>query len=557
MTKYLNRPSLFCIAAIFININCHSGSKTAADSAAILNEASKGPDTNKVAANTLPELNVDRSANTVPLKNMFGINAYEWNFLENPGSPADRKHIYEDNMKLVDVFSSMRHYLNWNRLETTKGNYTFNPTSNGGWNEDIIYQRCKQDGILVLADLKNIPEWLQKTYPASSRDDDNAPVPYGQSLNDPASYTDQARMAFQLAARYGYNKNIDRSLVKVDESKRYPGDIPNAPIIGMGVLKYIECGNERDKWWGGDETRQTSEQYAANLSAFYDGNMGKLGPGVGVKTADPGMQVVMGGLATADYKLVQKIIDWCKTNRGYKKDGSINLCFDVLNFHLYANNGDVRVQKKPTTGIAPELSVSAAVAKDFVNLANSLPQKPEVWVTETGYDINQESYQRAESIGSKTVLANQADWILRTSLLYIRYGIKRVFYYQLFDDHAGGTTQYATSGLAEGIRRRPAADYILQTTKLMGNYNYIKTISVDPLVDQYRLGHKTMYVLTIPDENGRKANYSLDLGSAKKAIIHTLKIGADVMDSRQVDAVNGKVSVEVTETPVFVEGITR
>jgi len=555
MTKYLNRPALLFIAAIFINTNCHSGSKSAADGAAILNEASKGPDTNKVATNALPELNADHSANTVPLKNMFGINAYEWNFLENPGSPGDRKHIYEDNMKLVDVFSSMRHYLNWNRLETTKGNYTFNPTNNGGWNEDIIYQRCKQDGILVLADLKNIPEWLQKTYPASSRDDDNAPVPYGQNLNDPASYADQARMAFQLTARYGYNKNIDKSLVKVDGSKRYPGDTPNAPVIGMGVLKYIECGNERDKWWGGDETHQTPEQYAANLSAFYDGNMGKLGPGVGVKAADPGMQVVMGGLATADYHLVQKVIDWCKTNRGYKKDGSINLCFDVLNFHLYSNNGDVRVQKKPTTGIAPELSVSAAVAKEFVSLANSLPQKPEVWVTETGYDINPESYQRAESIGSKTVLANQADWILRTSLLYIRYGIKRVFYYQLFDDHAGGTTQYATSGLAEGIKRRPAADYILQATKLMGDYNYIKTISADPLVDQYKLGNKTMYVLTIPDETGRKANYNLDLSGSKKAIIHTLKIGADVMDSRQVDVVNGKVSIEVTETPVFVEAL--
>lgn len=553
--KFFYRPLLIIISTIFFNTNCRPGSKPVAESVAILNKAPKGPDTNKVAADNKPEINADHTGNTVPLKNMFGINAYEWNFLENPANSSDRKHIYEDNMKLVKVFSAMRHYLNWNRLETTKGNYTFNPTNNGGWNEDIIYQRCKQDGILVLADLKNIPEWLQKTYPASSRDDDNAPAPYGQSLNDPASYADQARMAFQLAARYGYNKNIDKSLVKVDGRKRWPGDIPNEPLIGMGLLKYIECGNERDKWWGGDETHQTPEQYAANLSAFYDGNMGKLGPGIGVKTADPTMQVVMGGLATADYKLVQKVIDWCKINRGYKKDGSVNLCFDVLNFHLYSNNGDVRIQKKPTTGIAPELSVSPGVAKKFVSLANSLPQRPEVWVTETGYDINPGSYQRAESVGSKTVMANHADWILRTSLLYIRYGVKRVFFYQLFDDHAGGSTQYATSGLAEGIKRRPAADYILQTTKLMGDYNYIKTISSDPLIDQYKLSNKTMYILTIPDETGRKSTYTLDLGTAKKAIIHNLKIGADVMDNRQVNTINGKLTVEVTETPVFVEGI--
>lgn len=553
--KYFDKPAAILITIVLFNINCRSSSKATVDSVEYLNKAARSPDTNKIDAKNQPKLNIDHSSNTVPLKNMFGINGYEWNFLENPGSPNDRKHIYEDNMALVKTFSGMRHYLNWNRLETTKGNYTFNPTNNGSWNEDIIYQRCKQDGILVLADLKNIPDWLQNTYPASSRDNDNAPVPYGQSLNDPASYADQARMAFQLAARYGYNKNIDKSLIKVDTRKRWNGDTPNEPLVGMGLLKYIECGNERDRWWGGDETHQTAEQYAANMSAFYDGNMGKLGQGVGVKAADPGMQVVMGGLATADVKFVQRMIDWCRTNRGLKADGSVNLCFDVINYHLYSNNGDVRKQKKATTGIAPELSISGEVANQFVKLANSLPGHPEVWVTETGYDINQESYQKAESIGLKTVLANQADWILRTSLLYIRYGVKRVFFYQLFDDHAGGTSQYATSGLAEGIKRRPAADYILQTTRLMGNYNYIKTISNDPLVDQYKLGNKTMYVLTIPDETNRKASYTLDLGGAKKANIHSLKIGADVMDGKQVNTLNGKVTIEVSETPMFVEGV--
>jgi len=75
------------------------------------------------------------------------------------------------------------------------------------------------------------------------------------------------------------------------------------------------------------------------------------------------------------------------------------------------------------------------------------------------------------------------------------------------------------------------------------------------LVDQYKLGNKTMYVLTIPDETNRKASYTLDLGGAKKANIHSLKIGADVMDSKQVSTTNGKITLEVTETPVFIEGI--
>ncbi len=188
-------------------------------------------------------------------------------------------------------------------------------------------------------------------------------------------------------------------------------------------------------------------------------------------------------------------------------------------------------------------------------LANSVQQHPEVWVTETGYDINQGSYQKAKPIGKKTVLANQGERLLRTSLFYIRNGIKKVFFYQLFDDHANGTTQYATSGLAESIKRRPAADYILQTTRLMGDYVYKKTINKDPLVDDYQSGKKTIYVLLVPDETGRTGNYILDLGKAAKALIYNLKTGSDIMDKKQVTLENSKLKIKVTETPVFVEAL--
>ena len=550
------RPAIYFTFNILFIVNCRSGANSglSAENAAFKAISSVNPDTTRIDPINQPPVNVIRGGSPTPLKNMFGINSYEWNFLENPGSPNDRKHIYEDNMSLIKSFSAVRHYLNWDRIESIKGDYTFNPAFNGSWNYDVIYQRCKQDSILVLVDLKNMPLWMVSTYPASSRDNENSPTPYGQSLDYPDSYADQARTAFQFAARYGYNTGVNKALVKLNTTKRWKDDVPNEIKIGMGLIRYIECGNERDRWWGADETHQTPEQYAANMSAFYDGNMGKLGPDAGVKTADPAMQVVMGGLASADITYIQRMVNWCKKHRGYKKDGSVNLCFDVINYHLYSNDGDVRTHKRATTGIAPELSNAGSIANAFVKLANSLPQHPEVWVTETGYDINQESYQKAEPIGKKTVLEDQADWILRSSLLYIRYGVKRLFFYQLFDDHANGTTQYATSGLAEGIKRRPAADYILQTNKLMGSYTYVKTISRDPLVDQYKLGDKTMYILTIPDETGRTGNYTLNLGTVK-ANIYNLKIGADTMSKKQVNTVNGKLKINMSETPVFVEGV--
>lgn len=492
-----------------------------------------------------------RRASSPPLKNMFGINSYEWNFLENPDTPNDHSHIYETNMAIIKSFTAVRHYMNWNKLENTPGDYTYNPTNNGSWYYDVMYERCKRDSILVLADLKNLPVWMMNTYPADERDDENVPAPYGADRSKPASYLVQARTAFQFAARYGSNKQIDPELVKVDTRPRWTNDVPNTVKIGLGYISYMECNNEPDRWWKGDKAMQTPEEYAANLSAFYDGHKHTMGPGAGAKTADPKMMVVMGGLASADVNYVRRIVAWCKKNRGLRPDGTVDVCFDVINYHLYANNGSVFTRQRASTGVAPELTELGRVADGFKHLADSL--KAPVWVTETGYDLNTESYQHAPEIGSKSALLTQADWILRTSLLYMRHGVQRLFFYQLFDAEAGSPGQYMTSGLAESPKRRPAADYILETNKLMGKYQYVGTINADPLVDKYRSGKSIIYVLTVPDQKGRTADYTLLVGNHSKVNVYSLKPGADRMDSKAVKIADGKLKIKVTETPQFVE----
>lgn len=491
-----------------------------------------------------------------PIKNMFGINCYEWNILQDPNNLNDVSKPYEPKMDIIKTFSGIRHYLDWSKIEPKQGSYTFNPASDGSWNYDAMYQRCKDDSIMVLTCLKTCPQWLVDTYPVNQRDNENAPLPYGWDRDDPASYISQAKAAFQFAARYGCNRNVDSKLVSVSTKPRWTGDPVNEPKMGIGLVHYIECDNERDKWWKGKQAQQSAEEYAANMSAFYDGDKGRMGKNAGVKTADPTMQVVMGGLAKADVKYVADMIAWCKEHRGYRRDGSVDLCFDVINFHYYPNDSQQHSDKQATRGIAPELSDAGKVADDFVKLSQSLPQHPEVWVTETGYDIHPKSPQRAIAIGDKSALTTQADWLLRDALLFNRHGIKRLFYYQLFDDNSSGV-QYGTSGLVDGstLKRRPSADYILQVTKLMGNYSYKRTISQDPLVDEYDLGKKKMYVLMVPDEKGRTVSYRLDLGSSKNAVVHELKLGPIQMDSHTLKTINGKTTIAVTETPVFVEGL--
>jgi len=485
-------------------------------------------------------------------KNMLGINAFEWDFLSDPKNPNDVSKIFEPKMDIIKSFGGVRHYLDWEKVEPKKGDFTFNPAMSGSWNYDIIYQRCKQEGIDVLVCIKGCPGWLQETYPANLRDGENIPMPFGAKRDDPASYIEQAKMAFQFAARYGSNKNVNPALVTVDSKQRWTGDGINVVKIGLGTVKYIECDNERDKWWKGAKAQQSADEYAANMSAFYDGDKGRLGKGVGAKTADPNMKIVMAGLSKPDPAYVQQMINWCKIHRGYKADGSVNLCFDVINFHYYSGN-ESSPGGNSTEGLAPELSKAGAIADGFVRLGKAyhLP----VWVTETGYDLNPGSPQRAIPIGSKPALITQADWIIRTAFLYARHGISKVFFYELYDDNTNNPTQFASSGLAAAGKRRPAADYINQAKNLLGNFTYRGTISNYPLVDVYRNANKTIYVLMVPDEKGRSTTATLNLGNAINATEYQFNPGSNAMIKSTLTAVNHNLNIKVSETPVFVEKV--
>ncbi|MCK8495661.1 T9SS type A sorting domain-containing protein [Spirosoma sp. RP8] len=482
-----------------------------------------------------------------PFRQSLGVNVFEWNF-EEGSSPWK---VEDSRVEAMNAFSSVRHYLDWEKLESQKGNYTFNPSGSGSWNYDAIYERCQAEGIEVLACLKTIPKWLETTYPEGERDYENVPAPYGSDLLSPNSYIDQARLGFQFAARYGSNKKVDPSLVKVSNVKTWAGI--NEVKIGLGLIRYVECENERDKTWKGRKAYQSAREYAANLSAFYDGHKNTLGSGVGVKNADPSMTVVIGGLAASSTDYVRGMVDWCREFRGYLPDGRINLCWDVINQHLYANDAKSSQNGGGSRGAAPELSGVGEQAAAFVALSHQLAHDMPVWITEAGYDVNQGSPFKAIAIGNKSVLETHADWTLRTALLYTRVGIDRLFFYQLYDDNIQNPTQFSSMGLVNSDKtRKPAADYLYQTHRLLGDYRYKETISTDPLVDRYELDGRSAYMLVIPDERGRTGTYQLSVNKGDTAQLYTPKIGSDVMSQTSLLSTTGTVTVQVSETPVFV-----
>jgi len=473
---------------------------------------------------------------------MFGVNAFAWDFATSSNPSA----VDPTKMGLMKTFSGVRQYLDWSYLEPVQGQYSFNPTINGSWNLDAIYSAMKSNNMTALVDIKACPNWFLTSFPASLQNDENVTAPYGSNLTDPASYILVGKVAFQFAARYGSNTAVNTSLLSVDQTPRWANDVLNTVKVGQNTVKYVECNNEPDMWWGISTTKQTAQQYAANMSAFYDGNMGKLGKNVGIKNADPNMQVVMGGLCNLPNAVqwIKDMVTWCAQNRGYRADGSVNLCFDVINYHSYLSSNNV--------GIAPELSNAAAQADAFYAEAKAISPTMQVWITENGYDTNGSSPQRAPAIGSKSALLVQADWILRSSLLYIKHNISRLFFYEMYDNAPGNSIQFATSGLmASASARRPSGNYLQQVSTLMGNYTYVKTCYSNPNVDQYTNGTKNIWVLWMPTAKGATSSYKLFVG-AKTATVYTLNPNATTIQSNTVATTNYLLNVTVSETPIFV-----
>ncbi|WP_044129421.1 hypothetical protein [Rudanella lutea] len=483
-----------------------------------------------------------------PFRQAIGVNMFEWNMEE----AARSWEIDESRVPAIRCFGAVRHYMDWEKLEAQPGQYTFNLTLSGAWNYDALYERLHREGVEVLACLKTIPKWMENTYPAGQRDYGNNPAPYGRDLGQPQSYIEQARVGFQYIARYGSNKRVDPALVKISTVKTWMP--PNEKKIGLGLIRYIECENERDRTWGGRQGYQTAREYAANLSAFYDGHKKTLGPGVGVKNADPTVTVVMGGLASPTLDYLRAMVDWCREHRGYRPDGRVDLCWDVINYHLYANDARSSQGGGGTRGAAPEVSGVGEQAAAFVQLAHELAYDMPVWITETGYDTHPGSPFHAIPVGTKSVLQTQADWILRTSLLFTRVGVARTFFYQLYDDNPDNPTQFSSMGLINGDKtRKPAADYLAQALRLMGNYEYRQTLSRYPVVaDRYEYRGQTSYVLVVPDERARTATYTLSVQPGDTVRVCTPVAGRETMPCTSRVATSGQLTLTVTERPTFV-----
>jgi endoglucanase len=491
----------------------------------------------------------------IAFSDMCGVNMFEWQILD--GDNNNPEQILDSKLTALEAFNQIRHYLDWDKLENVQGEYCFNPASSGSWNYDAMYTALNGAGITVLACIKTQPAWMVNEYPSDSQDSENAPVEYidGAQVDktQPSSYSDYAKVLFQFTGRYGTNSSLDSNLLTpYTTNETYPPySVQNAVEVALGIVNYIEVNNETDRWWKGLLSYQNAYEYAANLSACYDGHLNTMGDGIGIKNADPNMQVVMAGIAAPVPDYVMGIVDWCITNRGTNEDGSPNLPFDVINYHYYASSTDSANHSgdSGSNGICPELSTFAEIAELLI-IQGQMYNVP-VWITEIGYDEVAGSPIATIAIGSKTVYDVKADWTLRTSLMAARTGINKIFFYEAYDDEPNSGVEFATSGLLDATTstlRKPAGDFLYQALNLLNGYIFSSS-SIDDdtgaIIDIYNNGHKNAYVVLSPTQNDTSFSYHLDDSSE-------LTVYQPQSGSNTAAFVGTSNTFIVSETPVFV-----
>lgn len=332
----------------------------------------------------------------------------------------------------------------------------------------------------------------------------------GFQKTDPFGYISYARFMFQYAARYGRQK-WDDNAIEVNEEHLYPNSPINEKKSGLDLLQYIEPWNEPDAWWLDTTVYAQPEQFAAFMSAVYDGHCGRMGAQVGIKSADSTMIVVMPGLTGADKKYLERVVAWCRKNRPDQ-----SLPWDICNFHFYNNTGNMAGRWPPTwlLGTPADMDAAWPDVTAYVAYVKSLGQK--VWWTEMGYDTKTPSWQYARPYGPYAPDSVQAMWLVRNYLTGIAAGIDNIFIFNAINEPGapnGGL--YQNSGVLYGagdatpFAPKPSWYAIAAMTKALQGYKYKADLSVGATVKilAFSKPGKTMIAYWSPTNTDKKVPF--------------------------------------------------
>ncbi|MBS2028658.1 MAG: hypothetical protein JST54_12200 [Deltaproteobacteria bacterium] len=468
----------------------------------------------------------------------------------------------DDPQDKLQIFGTVREYHNWSVNDGNgDASYAGYPNNQlqfslwgGFWDFDAYYTQLAQAGVTAWPAVQGGVSYLN--------DSAIPPVASGADPTQPASYVASADFLWQYAARYGQTQVSD-SLLKLASGQTRSS--------GLGVLRYIENGNEPDNNWTHADGSPlfSAVDFAAKSSADYDGDQGRLGTTVGIKNADPNMKMVLAGLAMAGSSdpvtnaitYLEGIRTWAQTNRG----GSFPA--DVINIHYYCFGPDGYGVPNPRPGKSPEDCGLTALLQQMVTYRNTnLPDK-ELWLTEFGYDTDPGSNLRAPAIGGNSGEIVQAQWLTRSILAIAESGIDRATVFVSRDGCTGSSCanasiQFTTSGVTtdmnSGFTPKPSWFYLSAFRHALAGLRFAGTrptgrsdVRVDAFADAS--GHGA-YVVWVPSSTAATASgFSLAVPGATSATQVQLVNQSATGSSTTLTISSGSVSVDVSETPIIVQ----
>ena len=442
--------------------------------------------------------------------------------------------------RLYEAVGTVREYRpwKWNGVTSTQTPISWEPMNVG--DGDRYYAHMRELGIDCMPCIhRHVLNSASEQVPS-----------FGADPGKPEAYRLMADYSFQFVARYG-STHVGERLLRTTE--------PSPKKSGLGYIRYFENWNEQNREWGDPACHFTPYMFAAFSSASYDGHLSTMGKGIGVKTADPKMNYVMGGLAGLSLDYIKAMKLWSD----YHRHGSFPA--DVLNVHHYCNTRGRQHPGEKANGISPEDDHLREKLAELVAWRDSHLPDRELWLTEIGWDTDTISYQSAAEghklfPQSMTMEEIQAQWLARTFLIASAAGIDRVMMY-LANDISGYTAPvYGRCGMVTTDGRLKPSFYYLATMRhALRGMTFDDDVSTGDGVTilLYRNGHtgQKAYTIWSPTADGTIIpNYQLRTGRGKTGSVKIVELRSGMRHGVELTTTptDGRVTLTVDETPKIV-----
>ncbi len=256
----------------------------------------------------------------------------------------------------------------------------------------------------------------------------------------------------------------------------------------------------------------------------------------------------MGGLYILGTDYISDMYKWFVENRPDHR-----WPIDAINMHHYAYN-------TADNGICPEEDGYKAKVREVLEWRNEYAPENEVWLTEFGYDTNNESPNRINPFAGYTQQEIQAQWIVRTYLILSSVGVDRVAQFMIRDTDPNTEPRWSDCGLtlspSEGNVPKTSWYYVYTLKNILKGYYFDRVISESNTAHVYRFineeGDQYVYALWSPTGNGSTSEYRLKIPAGPGSLRKIELADGSIEGVREtLETTSDLIPVEIGETPIF------